>query len=88
MNVRLPRVRRRDISRRFEFLRRSCHAVIVRCGILTLMTLALILLRCFCLRYTFPKFAPQENPVAAHESFYTRVSFYIRVIFIYFNRCV
>lgn len=75
MNVKLPRIRRRDIGRRFELLRRACHKVAVRGSLLILLTLALTLLRCFCSRYKFPVFLPQENPIAAHPSQFVRVSF-------------
>lgn len=75
MNVKFPKVRRRDAGRRYEFLRNSCHNVIVRCTYLTLMSIALIVLRSLCSRNTFPKFTAHENPLAAHPSIFTRVSF-------------
>lgn len=73
MNIKLSRIRRRDIGRRFELLKKDCINVAVRGFILLMQTLALALLRCFCSRYQFPKFLPQENPVAAHPSQFVRV---------------
>lgn len=74
MNVKVPKIHRREISRWYEFLWKCCHTVIIRCVWLILMTIALALLRLFCSRYKLPKFTPQENPLAAHPSQFVRVS--------------
>lgn len=79
MNIKLSKIRRRDIGRRFELLGKACHNVAVRGAILILQTLALALLRCFFSRYKFPTFSPQENPVVAHPSQFVRV---IELIFL------
>lgn len=73
-NATLPKVRRRDVSRRFEFLRKNCQAIIMRCLYLTLMTIGLMLIRGFWAQYKLPTFLAQENPIAAHPNLFTRVS--------------
>lgn len=73
MNIKLAKIRRRDVGRRFELLKKACHNVAIRVSLLSVQTLALVLLRCFFSRYKFPKFSPQENPLAAHPSQFVRV---------------
>lgn len=48
--------------------------VIIRFIIIILTTLSLVLLRLYIMDFHGPTFKPRENPIAAADSFFTRVS--------------
>lgn len=48
--------------------------VIIRFSILILTSFSLLLLRLYIIDFQGPNFRPRENPIAAADSFFTRVS--------------
>lgn len=78
MDFQLPKIRKSEKKERFSHLFQSNKNVIVRCAILSGMMITLVIFRSFLLGYDIPKFLPEENPIAAHPSLFTRVRILIR----------
>lgn len=75
ITVTIPINPKKEKPNKLQLLIHSNWAMIIRSASATCMIIALISIRLIALGHHLPRFTSEENPVAAHPDFLTRVCF-------------